>query len=51
VNNLESTYWNKLYQSDETGWDIGYASHPIIKYFEQVNNKGLKILIPGAGNA
>jgi len=51
VNNLESTYWNKLYQSGETGWDIGYASPPIMEYFKQVYNKDLKILIPGAGNA
>ncbi len=35
----------------QTGWDIGYVSTPIKEYSNQLTNKGLKILIPGAGNA
>ncbi len=35
----------------ETGWDIGEASSPIAEYFLQVENKEVKILIPGCGNA
>jgi len=51
MNNLNSSYWDTLYQNKQTGWDIGYASPPIMEYFKQVDNKDLKILIPGAGNA
>lgn len=46
-----SAYWQNRYLEDRTGWDIGYPSEPIVKYFEQVENSDLKILIPGAGNA
>ncbi len=42
-------YWTERYENASTGWDIGYASTPIKTYFEQVKNKDLKILIPGAG--
>ena len=48
---LDSAYWDGLYLSKRTGWDIGYASPPIMEYFKQVDDKSLKILIPGAGNA
>tara|TARA_A100000171_G_scaffold52460_1_gene70915 strand:+ start:9274 stop:10092 length:819 start_codon:yes stop_codon:yes gene_type:complete len=48
-NNQE--YWTKRYEDDDIGWDIGGASSPLLAYFEQLENKALKILIPGAGNA
>jgi len=48
---FEPEYWNKLYRDRKTGWDIGYASPPIMEYFKQEQNKSLRILIPGAGNA
>lgn len=48
---LNSTYWQERYDSQRTGWDIGYASPPVIEYVEQLSDKNLKILIPGAGNA
>lgn len=48
---FDKTYWNKRYIENETGWDIGYISTPLKEYFDQLNNKGLRILIPGAGNA
>ena len=32
------------------GWDIGYVSTPLKEYIDQLTNKELKILIPGAGN-
>lgn len=44
-------YWDKKFAENKIGWDIGYASQPIVEYFENVENKNLKILIPGAGNA
>lgn len=45
------TDWEKRYQDDETGWDIGSVSRPLKAYFDQLENKKLKILIPGCGNA
>ncbi|OYT17285.1 MAG: SAM-dependent methyltransferase [Bacteroidetes bacterium 4572_77] len=48
---FSSLYWDKKYQSQQTGWDMGYASPPIVAYFEQVEHKNKRILIPGAGNA
>jgi SAM-dependent methyltransferase len=45
------TDWEKRYQDEETGWDIGSVSQPLKEYFDQLEDKGLKILIPGCGNA
>lgn len=48
---LEEGYWTARYGRGETGWDIGYISTPIKEYMDQLGDKGLKILIPGAGHA
>ena len=48
---LNQTYWTNRYLNDQTGWDIGYVSTPLKSYFDQLENKSLKILIPGAGNS
>ena len=45
------TYWDGKYADNQTGWDIGYISTPLQSYFDQIKNKELSILIPGAGNA
>ncbi len=45
------SFWNNRYQSGETAWDIGYPSPPLKEYLDQINDKSLRILIPGAGNA
>ncbi|HAN78217.1 MAG TPA: SAM-dependent methyltransferase [Bacteroidales bacterium] len=42
-------YWNIQYNTKQTGWNIGYASPPVVLYFEKIENKNLEILIPGAG--
>ena len=44
-------YWTQRYKEEKTGWDIGYPSTPLKTYFDQLENKALTILIPGAGNA
>ncbi len=44
-------YWNEHYLQNRTGWDIGNISTPIKEYFDQLEDKNLKILVPGAGNA
>lgn len=48
---LDKEYWDKTYQTNRTGWDISYASTPIVEYIGQLENKKIKILIPGCGNA
>jgi len=48
---LDKDYWQHRWEEGQTGWDIGYASTPLVNYFDRLKNKSLKILIPGAGNA
>ena len=50
VNNLDKTYWEQRYNDDKIGWNIGHPSTPIKNYIDQLNDKEIKILIPGAGN-
>ena len=47
----EKDYWTLRYQEQRTGWDIGSTSTPLQSYIDQLHNKQLKILIPGAGNS
>jgi len=47
----DAAYWEKRYQEGNTPWDIGYPNPTFTKYFEQITNKEIEILIPGAGNA
>lgn len=47
---LNDKYWNNRYEKFETGWDVGKVSIPLKEYFEQINDKQKKILIPGSGN-
>jgi len=49
--NQEHYYWTKRYEEEQTGWDIGYPSTPVKTYIDQLEDRSLKILIPGAGNA
>ena len=48
---LNSKYWNDRYLNNEFGWDVGYVSPPIKNYIDQLTNKDIRILIPGAGNS
>jgi thiopurine S-methyltransferase len=48
---LTADYWENRYAQQDTGWDLGAPSSPIVAYFSQIENKELRILIPGAGNA
>ena len=47
----EELYWTERYKNNNTGWDIGYPSTPIKEYVDQLTDKSIQILIPGAGNA
>jgi SAM-dependent methyltransferase len=50
MSELQPHYWDALYTSGQTGWDIGYVSTPLKIYFDQINEQSIKILVPGAGN-
>lgn len=45
----EASYWEQRYQINSTGWDIGNVSEPLKAYIDQLEDKDLKILIPGCG--
>ncbi|MEW7290354.1 methyltransferase domain-containing protein [Aquimarina sp. 2304DJ70-9] len=47
----ESLYWSQRYTENRIGWDIGYVATPLKEYIDQLTDKTIKILIPGAGNA
>jgi len=51
VESLDQEFWNSKYKNNLTGWDLGVVSPPIKEYIDQIENKDLRILIPGAGNA
>jgi len=48
---FERNYWSKRYKEHNTGWDIGKPSTPLVEYINQLEDKSVTILIPGAGNA
>ncbi len=48
---LDEDYWTDRYKSGKTGWDIGFVSPPLEQYLDQLENRELRLLIPGAGNA
>lgn len=47
----KSQKWDQRYKQNKTEWDIGYVSTPLKAYIDQLDNKNLKILIPGTGNS
>lgn len=47
----ESAYWEKRWQTGETGWDLGMVSPPIKQMIDAWPNKDARVLIPGCGNA
>jgi methyl halide transferase len=48
---LDADYWSNRYQQQQTGWDIGYGSTPLVEYLQTIKDKNIAILIPGCGNA
>lgn len=51
INQLNKSYWENRYTNNLIGWNIGYISTPLKTYIDQIKDKSLKILIPGAGNS
>ena len=51
MDKFNKEFWTERYQNNEAGWDLGAPSTPLKEYIDQLKNKKLSILIPGAGNA
>lgn len=51
MSKLNATYWEQRWQEQQTGWDIGEASPPLVRFLETVEDKQTRILIPGAGRS
>lgn len=51
MKNFSAEYWNQQYLENKAGWDIGYVAPPIKEYIDQLPDKSIQILVPGAGNA
>ncbi len=47
----DQVFWSEKYQTNQLGWDIGEVSPPLMAYIDQLTDKDVSILIPGAGNA
>lgn len=50
MEHLSKNFWKERYVTETTGWDLGIISRPIKAYFDQVDDKSIRILIPGCGN-
>jgi SAM-dependent methyltransferase len=50
-NELTEKYWSERWLEGRTGWDLGQVSPPLMEYFDKLENKSKRILIPGCGNA
>lgn len=48
---LSASYWDDRYKDSNTPWDIGYVSPPLKNYFDNIQDKSIRVLIPGAGRA
>jgi len=46
---LTSEFWSNRYKEQNTQWDLKGPSRPIKEYIDQLENKEIKILIPGCG--
>jgi methyl halide transferase len=48
---MEKEYWDNRWVNQQLGWDIGEVAKPLKEFFDTLDDKSIKILIPGAGNS
>lgn len=48
---FDEQYWSDRYRCGQTGWDTGTITTPLKEYIDQLTDKDIGVLIPGAGNA
>ena len=51
MNKSNKDFWNDKYLNNEDGWDLGQVSPALKSYIDQLEDKSIRILIPGAGRA
>ncbi|WP_115811047.1 methyltransferase domain-containing protein [Flavobacterium aquicola] len=44
-------FWNSQYLANTLGWDLGTISPPLKSYIDTLQDKNIRILIPGCGNS
>lgn len=49
--NLDKDFWNDRYVGKQIGWDLGAPSTPLREFVDTLEDKSIRILIPGCGNA
>ena len=47
---LDGNYWSSRYNDGTSAWDLGEVSPPLKNYIDQVEDKNIRVLIPGCGN-
>jgi methyl halide transferase len=47
---MDDKYWQDRWQNADTPWDMGGASPALVAYCEQLPDRDIAILIPGAGS-
>lgn len=50
MEHLSEEFWSERYEQNQTGWDLGQVSPPLKAFFDQIQDKSARILIPGCGN-
>ena len=48
---MSKEFWEAKYDKGQDGWDLGQTAPALRLYIDQLKDKSLKILIPGAGYA
>ncbi|MCA6073646.1 methyltransferase domain-containing protein [Fulvivirga sedimenti] len=43
-------YWSERYRGNDIPWDTGGITTPIKEYIDHLHDRGLRLLIPGAGS-
>ncbi|WP_348825450.1 methyltransferase domain-containing protein [Flavobacterium aestuarii] len=51
MKNSNQNFWDNKYKDNTLGWDLGTISPPIKSYIDTLENKNLRILIPGCGSS
>ncbi len=47
---LNAEYWEQRHQKNDTPWHLKDVSQPLATYIDQIGNKNISVLIPGAGH-
>lgn len=51
MDDLNKAYWTSRWENANTPWDIGGISPALRQYMDDLEDRSLRILIPGAGRA